>query len=1026
MIKKYLDNIAKTTAHEDQREESYYPAVATFMTEFANSINKKKISVTILPKKTEAGNPDFRVWDGHHKIVGYIEAKIPNTDLSRIEVSDQLERYIETFPNVILTDFYEFRLYRNGEMIEKVSIGRPFIAQKLKTNPPVENKADFERLLTKFYDFSLPKIFSAESLALELAKRTRFLRDEIVSIELQKDNKKNYIHGFYNAFHKYLIAGLTENEFADLYSQTIAYGMFAAKTRANPEEVFNRKNAVDNIPPTIGILSDVFEYISLGKLPQQMEVIIDDIAEVLNVADAVKLLSNFYKQGKGDDPIIHFYETFLNKYDPSTREKRGVYYTPEPVVKYISNSVNEILVKDFGKIGFADTSVKVLDPAGGTLTFLAEATKKAIETFTEYYGTGDKNGFIKRHILKNFYGFELMMAPYAIAHLKMSYLLQEHGYKFDNDDRFQLYLTNTLDAKVIDMPELPGITSLAEEAEQANKIRKDTNILAIIGNPPYSIASYNKSEFETEIMKLYKEDVKHEKNIKILSDDYIKFIRYAHWKIEKSGSGVIGMITKNTYINIAAAKGLRKQLLLTFDKIYILNLHGKLYEKTPDGNKDQNVFDIRVGTAIMFLVKTENKKKDTYAELFYRDLYGERELKYDFLNKKNIFSTFRKKDKIEIDEKYFFFEKKNYKNKKLYDNFWSIDMIFTEKLMGVSTHRDNFIIDNEKTKLENRLKSFINIDLPQIQIEKIFDIKASKDFKLSKLIKSFKTIDTNSLLSYSFKAFQNKYIYYDKRFIDRDRNSIMNNLKNKKNIALITVKRHASNYFNFAFVTDKITDFNFLGVGSYTIPLWIYKKNGDVFNGNGKGKNQVSNLNPNFEKRLENTYKKENITEEIFYYVYAVLYSRVYRTSFPELLKIDYPKIPFTKNAELFEKLSLLGKELADLHLLKSSKLNKPQVKFHGQGNGMVEKVKFDESERKLLINLTQYFDNISKELWEFKVGKNQVIKQWIKRKEKVEFEDAVEFSKISSAIYETFNTQNEIDKLYLEILNELIENTAI
>jgi len=399
MIKKYLEEIAKTAAHEDQREESYYPSVATLMNDFANSINKKKVSVTILPKKTEAGNPDFRIWDGDNKIVGYIEAKVPETDLNRTENSEQLKRYLETFPNVILTDFYEFRLYRNGELIEKVSIGRPFIAKKLKTIPPVENQADFERLLDKFFDFSLPKIFIAESLALELAKRTRFLRDEIISVELQNTDKRNYIRGFYNAFQKYLISGLQESEFADLYSQTIAYGMFAAKTRANQDETFNRKNAVDNIPPTIGILRDVFEFISLGKLPQQMEVIIDDIAEVLSVSDATKLLNDFYKQGKGTDPIIHFYETFLNKYDPTTREKRGVYYTPEPVVQYIVNSVDEILIQDFNKSGFADTSVKVLDPAGGTLTFLAEATQKAIKTFV---ATEIKADLLKDIFLKTF------------------------------------------------------------------------------------------------------------------------------------------------------------------------------------------------------------------------------------------------------------------------------------------------------------------------------------------------------------------------------------------------------------------------------------------------------------------------------------------------------------------------------------------------------------------------------------------------------------------------------------------------
>ncbi|HRY31908.1 MAG TPA: N-6 DNA methylase [Bacteroidales bacterium] len=713
MIKKYLEEIAKTAAHEDQREESYYPSVATLMNDFANSINKKKVSVTILPKKTEAGNPDFRIWDGDNKIVGYIEAKVPETDLNRTENSEQLKRYLETFPNVILTDFYEFRLYRNGELIEKVSIGRPFIAKKLKTIPPVENQADFERLLDKFFDFSLPKIFIAESLALELAKRTRFLRDEIISVELQNTDKRNYIRGFYNAFQKYLISGLQESEFADLYSQTIAYGMFAAKTRANQDETFNRKNAVDNIPPTIGILRDVFEFISLGKLPQQMEVIIDDIAEVLSVSDATKLLNDFYKQGKGTDPIIHFYETFLNKYDPTTREKRGVYYTPEPVVQYIVNSVDEILIQDFNKSGFADTSVKVLDPAGGTLTFLAEATQKAIKTFVDCFGDGDKSGFIKRHILKDFYGFELMMSPYAIAHLKMSYLLQEHGYTFDNKDRFQLYLTNTLDANVVDMPMLPGLTSLAEEANEANAIKKETPILAIIGNPPYSIASYNKSHFETDMMKLYKEDVKDEKNIQILSDDYIKFIRYSHWKIEKSGSGVIGLITKNTYLNIAAAKGLRKQLLLTFDKIYILNLHGKLYEKSPDGGKDQNVFDIRVGTAIMFLVKTKSKKEISYAKLYYKDLFGDRDFKYDFLIKNNLFTSFTNEHEIEINENHFFFEKKNFSNPDLYNTFWAVDEILKENTSGVTTGRDNFILAENSEILKRRLNNFIafSVDL---------------------------------------------------------------------------------------------------------------------------------------------------------------------------------------------------------------------------------------------------------------------------------------------------------------------------
>ena len=976
MIAKYLENIAQTTVHEDQREESYYPAIATLMTEFANSINKKKVSVTILPKKTEAGNPDFRIWNGDNKIVGYIEAKIPDTDLNRTENSEQLKRYIETFPNVILTDFYEFRLYRNGELIDKVSIGRPFVPKKIKTQPSVENQSDFEQLLNTFFNFSLPQIFTAENLALELAKRTRFLRDEIVRVELQNDNTKNYIRGFYNAFQKYLISGLQENEFADLYSQTVAYGMFAARTRAKQDETFNRKNAVDNIPTTIGILRDVFEFISLGKLPQQMEVIIDDIAEVLNVSDATKLLSDFYKQGKGNDPIIHFYETFLNKYDPATREKRGVYYTPKPVVQYIVNSVDEILIRDFKRIGFADTKVKVLDPASGTLTFLAEATKKAINTFVEYFGDGDKNGFIKRHILKDFYGFELMMSPYAIAHLKMSYLLQEQGYTLDNEDRFQLYLTNTLDAKIVDMPELPGLTSLAEEAEEANKIRKHTPVLAIIGNPPYSIASYNKSEFETDLMRLYKKDVKDEKNIQILSDDYIKFIRYCHWKIEKSGNGVIGLITKNTYLNIAAAKGLRKQLLLTFDKIYILNLHGKLYEKAPDGKKDQNVFDIRVGTAIMFLVKTKRKKKITYAKLYYKEIYGDRDFKYDYLTNNNLFSSFTKEDDLEIDKDHFFFEKKNYGDKILYDKFWAIDDVFNLKNSGVQTGRDHFIIADKKDILKQRIINFINSTLPIELLRETLNLQDQTNFKLEKVKKSFKEIEPNKIVHYNHKPFYKRMIYYDYKFLRRDSKVIMLSFLNKDNLGIVIPRRYNYNFKKPVFITENITDLNFLGGQSYIFPLWIYKQNGDAFNGNGNGKHQISNLNHRIEELLEKTYNKKDITEQIFYYIYAVLYSNIYRNSFPELLKIDYPKIPFTKNVVVFEKISKLGKELTELHLLKSSRINKPRVKFMGQGNGKVEKLKYDNKQKIITINETQYFDNISSELWDFEIGKNRIIRQ--------------------------------------------------
>ena len=360
MIKKYLSGLFKTYAKGDAREESYYKHLADFLSAFSETERKKKIDITILPKKTEAGNPDFRVWDGKQKITGYIEAKDLGTDLDRIEDTEQLKRYFATFPNVILTNYTEFRLYRDGELIEKVCIARPFIIKKLSTTPPAENEEKLFVLLNRFLDFSLPRTFTAKTLAVELAKRTKFFKDEIVSEELRTGTKA--IHGFYEAFKEFLIAGINEEEFADLYAQTITYGLFAARLRAGDE--FNRKLAYSFIPKSIGILRDIFKFISLEDLPQQMEVIIDDIVEVLAVSDAKKILDQYYHEGKGSDPVLHFYETFLSVYDPATREKRGVYYTPEPVVSFIVRSLHEILKDKFNIAhGLADKNLTLLDPA---------------------------------------------------------------------------------------------------------------------------------------------------------------------------------------------------------------------------------------------------------------------------------------------------------------------------------------------------------------------------------------------------------------------------------------------------------------------------------------------------------------------------------------------------------------------------------------------------------------------------------------------------------------------------------------
>src|SRR3989337_2904277 len=699
MLKSYLKKVSEVANRGDAREESYYSVLQRLLEEYSESIRKKGIHVTTLPKKTEAGNPDFRIWDGKQHIVGYIEAKDLRVEyLDQIETTEQLKRYRHSFPNLILTNFFEFRLYRNGALVDKVLISRPFVIHKLKTIPPVEKESEFFNLFRSFFSFSLPKLYNAKALAIELAKRTRFLREEVVAQELKsvvdqtflsdsdkkqtflsdpinlsdndkKQAKMSVLRGLYEAFRKFLISGLSTEDFADRYSQTLTYGLFAARTRS--ENGFKKKLAYDRIPRTIGILRDVFKFISLGDLPQQMEWIVDDISEVLAVTDVKNILHRYFHEGKGKDPIVHFYETFLAEYDPETRERRGVYYTPEAVVSYIVRSLHIIVKEKFGKSdGFANSSVTVLDPAAGTLTFLAEAGKLAVEEFVSKYGEGGKENLIKEHILKNFYAFELMMAPYAVGHLKMSFLLEELGYRLQKDDRFKLYLTNTLEMEELAQTDLPGMASLSEESNLAGKVKKETPILVILGNPPYSGHSANVSDFIEKEMGLYKEDVRDERNIQPLSDDYIKFIRFAHWKIEKAGKGVIGMITNNSYLSGLIHRGMRKKLLEDFNEIYILNLHGnsRIGEKCPDGSKDENVFDIKQGVSIALFIK--EKKQKGHGKVFYQDVYGIREKKHEYLNKKDVKST--KWERLKPFGPYYFFVRKDFSHQASYDKFWSI------------------------------------------------------------------------------------------------------------------------------------------------------------------------------------------------------------------------------------------------------------------------------------------------------------------------------------------------------------------
>ncbi|MBC7170749.1 N-6 DNA methylase, partial [Candidatus Bipolaricaulota bacterium] len=484
LFRDYLARLTKVADQGDAREESFYAALAALIGDVAKATGRD-VQVTVLPRPTEAGNPDFRVWDGKQHIVGYIEAKPPTEELlDRVEGSEQLQRYRGTFPNLILTNFLEFRLYRNGERVGAAILGRPRVLTALRHTPPLENTDEVWALLEQFLGFALPRPLAPEDLALELAKRTRFLRD-IVEQQLAQEEVAGHgqLLGFYEAFQKFLIGSLTQGEFADLYAQTITYGLFAARTRTRGGG-FSRRTAFDYIPHTVGVLRDLFRYISLADLPSELEWVVDDIAGVLSVADVSGMMDRYYREGKGSDPVVHFYETFLAHYDPTERERRGVYYTPDPVVSYIVRSLHRLLKSRFGlRDGLASREVTLLDPAAGTMTFVARAAERAVQEFTQKYGAGGREEFLREHVLRNFYAFELMMAPYAVGHLKMAFFLEELGHRLQEDERIPFYLTNTLDMSELEASKLPGLSSLAEESRLAGRVKREQPILVILGNP---------------------------------------------------------------------------------------------------------------------------------------------------------------------------------------------------------------------------------------------------------------------------------------------------------------------------------------------------------------------------------------------------------------------------------------------------------------------------------------------------------------------------------------------------------------
>ncbi len=1068
-IEQYIDNLDKRFKLGNATEHTFRGDLQQLLESLVPTIR-----ATNEPKRQKCGAPDF-ILTKKEIPVGFIEAKdIGDKDLEgkkKTGNKEQFDRYKASLNNLIFTDYINFHLYREGEFITEIAIAE-IMDKGIKPLP--ENFANFEFLIKDFCVHVGQTIKSSKKLAEMMAGKARLLSN-VIERALTSDethNEDSTLKEQMTAFKNILIHDITPKGFADVYSQTIAYGMFAARLHDPTLQTFSRQEAAELIPKSNPFLRKLFGYIAGPDIDDRIKWIVENLTEIFLACNVEKILKNYGKSTKMEDPIIHFYETFLSEYDPKLRKSRGVWYTPQPVVNFIVRAVDDILKTEFDlPQGLADTSkttikvntqtadkrsatgykqmeqevhkVQILDPATGTGTFLAEVVKHIHKKFQGQQGIW--SNYVERHLLPRLNGFELLMASYAMAHLKLDLLLTETGFKPTSNQRFRVYLTNSLEEHHQDTGTLFA-SWLSTEANEANHIKRDTPVMCVIGNPPYSGESANKGEWIMSLMDDYKkepggkEKLK-ERNPKWINDDYVKFLRYGQHFIEKNGSGVLAFINPHGYLDNPTFRGMRWNLLKTYDKIYTIDLHGnsKKKETTPDGSADTNVFDIQQGVSINVFVKTGKKKANELGKILHYDLYGKRDFKYDFLNENSIQS-------IEFNElpnvaPMYFMVQKDFEAQKTYDKGFSVSELFSLNNVGIVTARDKFTIHQTKEEVKSTIDEFLSLE----------DEEARKTFNLGKDVRDWKVSyakadlenyypDKGSFTKLSYRPFDDKWTFFtgkSKGFHCYPRTEVMQHFTLGKNIGLTLCKQFKTgdNYVH-AFIANKVIESSYVSNRTSeitsTFPLYIYPETigqQTIEQSNERKPNLKAEIVNHIAEKLGLTFTNEKETSkdtfapiDILDYIYAVLHSPTYRAKYKEFLKIDFPRVPFPKDQLTFWHLVKLGREIRQIHLLESATVEQYITQYPIDGNNVVGNPRFDSAQRnnkkgKVYINDTQYFDNVPHVAWEFYIGGYQPAQKWLKDRKgrKLKFDDISHYQKIIMALCETDRLMKEIDKIEID-----------
>ena len=1050
MIADFLAQIQTLYADGATTEHSYRPALDGLISSLGPGI-----AALNEPKRIACGAPDFIIRQGG-LVIGHLEAKdlgVGLRDLSGDNKAQQ-ERYLAALPNLIYTNCLAWDFYRDGERVDFVTIAALTAAGK-GIEPRPEQYARLETLLREFIARRPQTIATPHELARRMAGKANLIKDVLARAILEDNTGKNgesELHGQYIVFQKDLIHDITIGNFADIYAETIAYGMFAARLHDPAADSFSRRDALELLPKSNPFLRSLFGYIAGVNLDERIAWIIDDLARVFAVCDIKAVMQGFGEMTGKHDPFIHFYETFLTAYDPRRRKARGVWYTPESVVNFIVRSVDEVLQSRFNlPAGLADTSkvtidwdtgqtdkkgkavtlkkqvhrVQILDPAAGTGTFLAEVIKQ-IAPKVRKTAPAMWQEYIERQLIPRLHGFELLMASYAMCHTKLDMILTELGYQpTEPAPRLSVYLTNALEEGAPIERALPFARWLSREAEGANAIKRDIPIMCVIGNPPYSVSSQNQGAWITRLIEDYKhidgKPIK-EQNLRSLGDDYVKFIRFSQHLIEKTGEGVLGLITNHGYLDNPTFRGMRWQLLKTFDEIYVLDLHGnaKKKEKAPDGKPDKNVFNIMQGVAILIAVKTRPGRRAPAATR-HGDLWGScKEAKHKALFNGDLRGL---TNKIEPKAPYFFFAPKKRKALKKYAAGFELADLMPEYSSGVKTHRDALVIAFTEAELRRRIERFLDPAKSDDEARREFfkdtgkarryPLGDTRDWKLSEARQSLRGVDWKAdILPIDYRPFDQRFILYRDEIVELRRHDVMRHTLGRDNLVLTTGRQGqvvGAMQWNLVFVQNRVTDVNiFYRGGGCVFPLYLHP--------NGEDLEQTRRVNfaPELHEKIRGLakHRAHGAPDEVavFDYIYGVLHTPSYRETYAEFLKVDFPRIPWPQTPAAFWSTAAKGARLRKLHLLDPAVVGETPHPFTGDGDNTVQTPRFAAG--RIWVNNTQFFANAPEAAWHFYIGGYQPAQKWLKDRKgrALNWEDVAHYQRILKVLAETDRLMREMD----------------